>query len=115
MNKCQSEAVPVPLAPYPTPWVLGGSACAAAAAGVLGLLTFMGNIVEDKVQKATAPLGVQLVEMEKRILMRFDASDARFKVLQEAADRSEWRLNAIENRLTKVETRLDGIDKKLTK
>ena len=55
-----------------------------------------------------AIVGAQLVAMDQRIALRFDAVDLRL-------DRVESRLEAVEMRLDRVETRLENVEIRLDK
>lgn len=73
---------------------------------VISVMSFQSSNTQDKVDKNTAPLQTQIVEMDKRLTGRLDAVDRRL-------DRFGSRLDALENRMGAVETRLERIDAKL--
>lgn len=73
---------------------------------ILSVMSFQSANTQDKVDKNTAPLQAQIVEMDKRLTGRLDAVDKRL-------DRFGSRLEALEVRMGAVETRLERIDAKL--
>lgn len=91
-----------------TPWALIFTAVGSALAVIFTALTYMSSNTQDKVDRGTAPLNVQISEMDKRITGRLDSND---KVLEKV----NARLDSIDGRLSTIELRLERIDSKLTK
>ncbi len=87
------------------PWALFTSVGSGIAI-VISVMSFQSANTQDKVDKNTAPLQAQIVEMDKRLTGRLDAVDRRL-------DRFGSRLDALEIRMGAVETRLERIDAKL--
>lgn len=90
------------------PWVMIGTAVTAVAAAIFAFLTYTSSATQDKVDRGTAPLNVQISEMDKRLTGRLDSSE---KTLEKIST----RLDSIEGRLSTMELRLERIDSKLTK
>ncbi|MFC4340876.1 hypothetical protein [Cupriavidus numazuensis] len=90
------------------PWVMIGTACAAVSAAIFAALTYLSSSTQDKVDRGTAPLNVQIQEMDKRITGKFEVND---KVLEKI----NTRLDSIDGRLSTIELRLERIDSKLAK
>lgn len=88
-----------------SPWALFTSVGSGIAI-VISVMSFQNSNTQDKVDKNTAPLQAQIVEMDKRLTGRLDAVDRRL-------DRFGSRLDALEIRMGAVETRLERIDAKL--
>ncbi len=87
------------------PWALFTSVGSGIAI-VISVMSFQSANTQDKVDKNTAPLQAEIVEMDKRLTGRLDAVDRRL-------DRFGSRLDALEIRMGAVETRLERIDAKL--
>ncbi|KAA0180346.1 hypothetical protein [Cupriavidus cauae] len=73
---------------------------------ILSVMGYMNSTTQDKVDKGTGPLSVQIVELDKRLSGRLDALEGRLGAL-------EGRLGALEVRVGAVETRLERMDAKL--
>lgn len=64
---------------------------------------------EDKTKETNASRS-----FEERVLMHFDAIEARFDAIDSRFDAMDRRFDGVEGRLDKVETRLDGVESGLS-
>jgi hypothetical protein len=80
---------------------------------VLSVMGYMNSTTQDKVDKGTGPLSVQIAELDKRLSGRLDAVDKTLDRFGARFDAVEGRIGALEVRVGAVETRLERMDAKL--
>ncbi len=80
---------------------------------VISVMSYQSSTTQDKVDKGTAPLRAQIVEMDKRLSGRLDAVDRTLDRFGSRLNAVEGRLGALEVRVGAVETRLERMDAKL--
>ncbi|WP_064574451.1 hypothetical protein [Cupriavidus gilardii] len=80
---------------------------------VISVMSFQSSNMQDKVDKNTAPLQAQLIEMDKRLTGRLDAVDKRLDRFGARLDAVEARLGALEVRVGAIDMRLQQVDAKL--
>lgn len=69
---------------------------------ILSVMGYMNSTTQDKVDKGTGPLSVQIVELDKRLSGRLDALEGRLGAL-------EIRVGAVETRLERMDAKLDRL------
>lgn len=69
---------------------------------ILSVMGYMNSTTQDKVDKGTGPLSVQIVELDKRLSGRLDALEGRLGAL-------EVRVGAVETRLERMDAKLDRL------
>jgi septal ring factor EnvC (AmiA/AmiB activator) len=93
---------------------------AGAAAGIaliFSVMVWISSSTQDKVDKGTAPLTVQIGEMDKRLSGRLDAVDKRltegFAAVDKRLDRVEAHADKTDERLSRMEANLNRIDSQI--
>ncbi|UBM12782.1 hemolysin XhlA family protein [Cupriavidus metallidurans] len=89
---------------------------AAATGGIaliFSVMTWLSSSTQDKVDKGTGPITIQLTEMDKRLTGRLDAVDKRLERIETRTDKIDDRLSKIESRLDRADARFDTVDAKL--
>lgn len=83
-----------------------GAGVGATLAAIFSVMTWLNATTQDKLDKGTAPLNMQISQMDKRVTGRFDSLD-------KLVEKGTSRLDAVEGRLGTIEMRLERIDSKL--